>query len=146
MLVKFHCPIGNIASISSFSLFSFLLYWPDFPFFVVYSQQTFDSQSKCFRYHYESFAFSPISRPYPSHTCLVLHVLGAHPPTLRLTPKFPPRHHQFLREHLRKSRIKGLLPKFPFITFTIHEPNFPFLRAFSATQILCPGHPTTTHI
>lgn len=96
--LNFHYPIGNnIASTSSFSLFLFMIYASDFSFFVVCSQQTFDSQSKIFHYDYQFLAFSPISRPYPSHTCIALHILGAHPPNATSYAKAPPppRHHIF---------------------------------------------------
>jgi hypothetical protein len=51
-------------------------------------EANFYFQSKSFRCHYESFAFCPISRPYPSHTCLVLHIWArAHQPyALRRSP------------------------------------------------------------
>lgn len=138
VLVNFHYPIGNVASTSSFSSFPFLLYWPDFSFFVVCSRQTFHSRSKSFHYDYESFAFSSISRPYPSHTCLVLHIWALTHQFYALRRKSPHDTINFLREHLEKSRIKRLPPKFPFIIFPLYDQSFPFLRASSATQILCP--------
>jgi hypothetical protein len=119
VLVNFHYPIGNVASTSSFSSFPFLLYWPDFSFFVVCSRQTFHSRSKSFHYDYESFAFSSISRPYPSHTCLVLHIWALTHQFYALRRKSPHDTINFLREHLEKSRIKRLPPKFPFIIFPI---------------------------
>jgi len=78
--------------------------------------------------------FNPISRPYPSHTCLVLHIWAlADQPLLRFTPKSPHDTIIFLREHLKKSRIKGLCPRFSFIKFPIYD-----LRFYSCEPLLQP--------
>ena len=65
--------------------FLVILAW--FPSLCCLSTTYFHSYSKRFCYYYESFAFSPMSRHYPSHTCLVLHVLC--PPSCNIYPSAP---------------------------------------------------------